>query len=317
MKLGIDFGTTMSESATARKSVPVQLMAEGRGPIPSLVHYWEQRDPKYHVGYDVTDSERSKDSVGLIRDIKMELGHDIVENGKRFPADQLAAMIINQVIDVAKEQAKQKGLNDDVEKLVISVPARFDAAQLQLLRNAVAKVSGISVSDIGLIKEPVAAALYMYEQDMVEYGSKTILVFDMGGGTLDCTIMRKTGNAAAPYVEERSDTLLCAGRNFDDAAADLIIAKAKQQKIDLDKHGSSELMTWGEQLKKQLTNHEEAAVTVQHDGFQYSIPATRGGSLRNRRNRCWIKRLTSWTTCWPNTGMSTKSSAWAAARPCR
>lgn len=274
MRLGIDFGTTMSESATVIAETPQKMMADYRGPIPSLVHYWEQRDPKYHVGYDVTDSERS--DVGLMRDIKMYLGHDISDgNGNRFRADQLAAMIIDQVIDVAKEQAKQKDLNDNIEKLVISVPARFDAAQLQLLRNAVAKVSGISVSNIGLIKEPVAAALYMYEQDVVEYNSKTIFVFDMGGGTLDCTIMKKTDDAAAPYVEVKSDTMNCAGRNFDDAAADLLIANAKKQRIDLSEHESSELMTWGEQLKIQLTNNEEAAVAVQHEGSQYIIGATR------------------------------------------
>lgn len=276
MKLGIDYGTTMSESATMNRGIPEHLMALGQGPIPSLVHYWEQRDPRYHVGYDVTDAERSVDNPGLIRDIKMYLGQDIPVDGRRIPAHQLAAMIIKQVIDVAKEQAKQKDLDDSIEKLVVSVPARFDAAQLQLLRNAVAKASGISVSDIGLIKEPVAAALYMYEQEMVEYNSKTIFVFDMGGGTLDCTIVKKTDDAAAPYVEVKSDTINCAGRNFDSVAADLLIANAKkQQRIDLDRHSSSELMTWGEQLKIQLTNHEEAAVAVQHEGFQYPIGATR------------------------------------------
>ncbi|PAU67838.1 DnaK family protein [Bifidobacterium italicum] len=276
MKLGIDYGTTMSESATVIEETPKHLMAPGQGPIPSLVHYWEQRDPQYHVGYDVTDAERSGKDLGLIRDIKMYLGQDIPVNGRRIPAHQLAALIIKQVIDVAKRQAGRKGLDESIETLVISVPARFNAAQLQLLRNTVAKVSGIDVADIRLIKEPVAAAYYMYEQDIVKRNSKTIFVFDMGGGTLDCSIVRKTNNGGVPYVEEKSDTIMCAGRNFDDVAADLIIDNAREQEnIDLDRHGSPELMRWGEQLKILLTNSEKVPVSVQHEGFQYNIVVTR------------------------------------------
>lgn len=275
MQLGIHFGADKSESATVVNGAPVVMCSPGRGPVPSLVHYCERRNPQWHVGYDVTESD-CHDGDGLVRDVRLYLGHDVQVGDKRFSAYQLAAMIINHVIEVAKEQAGRKGLDDSVDVLAIGVPAHCNETQLDLLQKAISDISGIDSSNIYWIKESVATALYVYEQEVVEEDSETILVFDMGRRAMECSIVRKSDDAITPYVEEKSGLLLCGGRLFDSIATSLIIDNAKkQQNIDLNKSKFSELMKHGEQLKIMLTNHETANVAVQYEGFQYGISATR------------------------------------------
>ncbi|RYQ26624.1 2-alkenal reductase [Bifidobacterium pseudolongum subsp. globosum] len=278
MKLGIDFGTTTSEAATSRTGAVGEKLA---GPIPSLVHYWPHRDPELHIGCEVTYEDRDQlYSSGLMRDIKMYLGRGeyLNANGKKIAPEEMAAAIIKQIIEFSRKKflTQNKGADASIEKLCISVPGRFDAARLLLLRNAVSKASGIDVKDIDLIAEPVAAALYMYEAEEVEQNSRTILVFDMGGGTLDCSIVRKTDDPAKPYEEIATDTVSIAGRNFDSDMVDVLETNAKkQQGVDLGGCNPVQLLTWAEETKKQLTNNSETTTVVNVDGETCLVSVTR------------------------------------------
>lgn len=277
MKLGIDFGTTTSEAATPRTGDVMEGLA---GPILSQVHYWPHREPELHIGYMVTDADRSYPySSGLMRDIKMYLGGGCLNaKGRKFVPEEMAAAIIQQVIETSQRrfQAQNEGADASIETLCISVPGRFDAARLQSLRNAVSKVSGIDVVSIRLIAEPVAAALYMYAAGEVEQDSRTILVFDMGGGTLDCSIVRKTDDPGKPYEEIATDTVGIAGRNFDSDMVNVLQANArKQQGVDLGTCDPVQTLIWAEDTKKQLTNNSETNTVVTVKGLACVVSVTR------------------------------------------
>ncbi|PAU67840.1 Hsp70 protein [Bifidobacterium italicum] len=275
MQLGIHFGVDESESAVMVNGVPVHMLPPGRGPVPSLVHYCEHRNPQWHVGYDVTESD-CRDGDGLVRDVRLRLNHDVPVGSKQFSSYQLAAMIINHIIEVAEEQAGRKGLDGSVDVLVVGVPAHCNERQLNLLQKAISDASGIDCSNIYWIKESVSSALYMCEQGIVREGSKTILVFDVRKRATECSIVRKGDGDADLYVEEKTEALLCAERNFVDAANRLVVHNAKEQEnLDLKNNTYSRIIEWGEQLVSQVTYNEDAVVLVQHEGLQYIIKATR------------------------------------------
>ncbi len=176
--IGIDLGTTNSEVAIVENgTVTVIADGEGRKMLPSFVGIGENGE--------ILVGEPARNQYVLypertIKSIKRHMGEDshVVMAGKHFSPQEISAVILKQLKAVAEGYA-----NKPVHKAVITVPAYFSDAQRQATREA-GEIAGLEV--VRIINEPTAAAL-AYEAR--HEGRKRILVYDLGGGTFDVSVV--------------------------------------------------------------------------------------------------------------------------------
>jgi len=198
---GIDLGTTHSLVATVRSGEVQVLVDHNKGKLlPSVVHYPEQGAPIVgDAAYDLAVA----DPHNTIASVKRMMGRgidDVIHLGAQFPyrfTDKRGGMpelitrqgivspvqVSSEILRCLSCRTKQ-ALGDDLDGVVITVPAYFDDAQRQATRDA-ARIVGLNV--LRLINEPTAAAL-AYGLDNGE--EQVIAVFDLGGGTFDISILR-------------------------------------------------------------------------------------------------------------------------------
>ena len=176
--IGIDLGTTNSEVAVIRDSRPHVIEVDGSRLLPSMVGLAD--DGALLVGQSahnqyVLHPERT------IRSIKRRMGEDVkVQMGGRdYTPQEISALILRHL-----KKAAERELGEEISKAVITVPAYFSDAQRQATRDA-GKLADLEV--VRIINEPTAAAL-AYEADHT--GQRTILVYDLGGGTFDVSVVR-------------------------------------------------------------------------------------------------------------------------------
>ncbi len=177
--IGIDLGTTNSEVAVVRDGrVEVLEIQNGSRLLPSVVGLAD--DGALLVGESarnqfVLHPERS------VRSVKRQMGSTlpVYLGDRKFSPQEISAIILKRLKEVA-----ERHLGEPVERAVITVPAYFSDAQRQATRDA-GEIAGLEV--VRIINEPTAAAL-AYESDHA--GRKNILVYDLGGGTFDVSVVR-------------------------------------------------------------------------------------------------------------------------------
>ncbi len=193
--VGLDFGTTNSLVSTIVGDRPLSLIDEAYGDLPHPSVVW------YH-GTDVVVGRRAKaqlaePSAGVAGDIvyspKAYLGRGeslTVAGVSRHPSD-----VVGEIFSYLREDAASRG--HDFERAVVTIPVTMDGRGRRELRDAALK-AGVRV--VQFVHEPLAA-LYAYLRDQESFGralaqlhDKLVLVFDWGGGTLDLTLCRLTGN---------------------------------------------------------------------------------------------------------------------------
>ena len=198
---GIDLGTTHSLVATVRSSKPDVLAdAQGRYLLPSVVQYAEAG--QLEVGYQAkaTASANPKNTIASVKrlmgrglndvdSVGGQMPYDFVESDSGMPkirttaGDVSPVEVSSEILKVLKERA-EKTLGDELNGVVITVPAYFDDAQRQATRDA-ARLAGLNV--LRLLNEPTAAAV-AYGLDRKSEGVHA--VYDLGGGTFDISILR-------------------------------------------------------------------------------------------------------------------------------
>lgn len=181
LTLGIDFGTSNSVACVIVDGVPTFIPSGGRYPnsFPSYVAFNE--DGKIHVGEKARRMYVSHPDR-VVRSIKRKMG-DIEKNkynGESYSPQQITAFILGKI----KKEA-EKYLNKKIKNAIITVPAYYDDNQRTATKDA-ARIAGLNV--VELINEPTSASL-AYGINNQTRGRQRILVFDMGAGTLDVTIM--------------------------------------------------------------------------------------------------------------------------------
>ncbi|HSW47311.1 MAG TPA: Hsp70 family protein [Phycisphaerae bacterium] len=199
--IGIDLGTTNSEVAVIENGRPRVLAEEGRAILPSIVGLAE--DGRLLVG-EPARNQWLLAPARTIRSVKRRMGEDVkLPMGDReFSPQEVSAMILRTL----KGRAEQH-LGRPVGKAVITVPAYFNDAQRQATREA-GELAGLEV--VRILNEPTAAAL-VYEADQT--ASQTILVYDLGGGTFDVSIVR-IEKGVLEVLSSHGDTHL-GGDDFD------------------------------------------------------------------------------------------------------
>jgi len=242
--VGIDLGTTNSEIAVVRDGKPVVLCEDGDPILPSFVGIAE--DGRLLVG-KAAKNQYIVAPERTIKSIKRKMGEDVkVKMGdQEYRPQEISAMILRALRDRA---AKELGV--PIKKAVITVPAYFNDAQRQATREA-GELAGLEV--VRILNEPTAASL---TYDPNQQTMKRILVYDLGGGTFDVSIVQ-VQQGVIEVLASHGDTQL-GGDDFDDLLLKHILEKFQAEHgVDLsgNRTAKARLLRAAEEAKKQLSFH--------------------------------------------------------------
>ncbi|MBP3059274.1 molecular chaperone DnaK [Texas Phoenix palm phytoplasma] len=251
--IGIDLGTTNScVSIMEGREPKVITNAEGGRTTPSIVSF---------KGEDIFVGEIAKRQMltnpNTVASIKRHMGESdftVNINGKKYTPQEISAMILRNL----KQQAEEY-LGCSVTQAVITVPAYFNDSQRQATKDA-GRIAGLEVKRI--INEPTAAAL-AYGLDKSQNREQNILVFDLGGGTFDVSILNlDEGNFSV--LATSGDNHL-GGDDFDYKIVDFLVKEFKKEHgIDLskDRQASQRLKDAAEKAKKELSGLTSTQISL-------------------------------------------------------
>ena len=249
--IGIDLGTTNSCVAVLEGGEPVVIPnAEGARTTPSVVAF---KDNERIVGnaakrQAITNPDRT------ISSIKREMGSSYKKNidGKDYTPQEISAMILQKL-----KQDAEAYLGEKVSQAVITVPAYFSDSQRQATKDA-GRIAGLEV--LRIINEPTAAAL-AYGMD--KENNQNILVYDLGGGTFDVSIL-EIGDGVFEVLATHGNNRL-GGDDFDQRVMDYIIKQFKSESgIDLssDRMALQRLKEAAEKAKIELSSMAQTNVNL-------------------------------------------------------
>jgi len=250
--VGIDLGTTNSVVAYMEGSTPTVIPnAEGSRLTPSVVAFTKSGERlvgQLAKRQAITNPERT------ISSIKRHMGTDfkVTIDGKGYTPQEISAMILQKLVADASTY-----LGEKVTRAVITVPAYFNDSQRQATKDA-GRIAGLDV--LRIINEPTAAAL-AYGLD--KKGNETILVWDLGGGTFDVSIL-EVGDGVFEVKSTNGDTHL-GGDDYDKRIVDWLVAEFKKdQGIDLsgDRQALQRLTEAAEKAKIELSSMVQTSINL-------------------------------------------------------
>ena len=250
--IGIDLGTTNSAVAVLEgKESKIITNPEGNRTTPSVVSF---KNGETQVG-EVAKRQAitNPNTISSIKRHMGEEGYKVNVEGKEYTPQEISAMILQYIKDYA-----EKYLGEEVTQAVITVPAYFNDSQRQATKDA-GKIAGLKVERI--VNEPTAAAL-AYGLDKQDKDEK-ILVFDLGGGTFDVSIL-ELGDGVFQVLSTNGDTHL-GGDDFDNKIIDWLVEGFKSEHgIDLsaDKMAMQRLKDAAEKAKKDLSGVTSAQTSL-------------------------------------------------------
>ena len=250
--IGIDLGTTNSVVAVMEGGKPTVIAnAEGSRTTPSIVGF--SKTGERLVG-QLAKRQAILNPEKTIASIKRHMGEDYKVNidGKDYTPQEISSMILRKLADDASAY-----LGEKVTSAVITVPAYFNDAQRQATKDA-GKIAGLDV--LRIVNEPTAAALaYGLEKEK----SEKVLVFDLGGGTFDVSIL-EIGDGVHEVLSTSGDTHL-GGDDFDQKIMDWMCEEFKKQEgIDLrnDKQAMQRVKEAAEKAKIELSSVLETSISL-------------------------------------------------------
>ena len=250
--IGIDLGTTNSAVAVLEGGeAKIITNPEGNRTTPSVVSF---KNGEIQVG-EVAKRQAvtNPNTISSIKRHMGEAGYKVDVEGKQYTPQEISAMILQYIKGFAEDY-----LGEKVEKAVITVPAYFNDAQRQATKDA-GKIAGLEVERI--VNEPTAAAL-AYGLDKTDKDEK-ILVFDLGGGTFDVSIL-ELGDGVFDVLSTAGDNHL-GGDDFDNKIIDYLVAEFKKENgIDLstDKMALQRLKDAAEKAKKDLSGVTSTQISL-------------------------------------------------------
>ncbi|MBN2897377.1 MAG: molecular chaperone DnaK, partial [Clostridia bacterium] len=250
--IGIDLGTTNScVSVMEGGEVKVIANAEGGRTTPSVVSF---KGEDISVG-DVAKRQAitNPNTVSSIKRHMGDMNYRVDIQGKKYTPQEISAMILQNLKKTAEDY-----LGATVTQAVITVPAYFNDAQRQATKDA-GKIAGLDVKRI--INEPTAAAL-AYGIDKTEK-EQTVLVFDLGGGTFDVSILH-LADGTFEVVSTSGDNHL-GGDDFDEVIMNYLVEEFKKENgVDLskDKMAMQRLKDASERAKKELSGVTSSQISL-------------------------------------------------------
>jgi molecular chaperone DnaK len=275
--VGIDLGTTNSVIAVLEGGEPTVIAnAEGARTTPSIVSF---KDDEILVG-EVAKRQAITNPDHTVRSIKRHMGTDwsIDIDGKEYTSQEISARILMKL-----KRDAESYLGDTITEAVITVPAYFNDAQRQSTKEA-GQIAGLEV--LRIINEPTAASLaYGLDKET----DRTILVFDLGGGTFDVSVL-EIGDGVFEVKATSGDTQL-GGDDWDDAVIEWLVESFKNDNgVDLsqDRMALQRLKEAAEKAKIELSTVAETEVNLPF------ITATDAGPLhlQQKLSRSEFQKLT-------------------------
>jgi len=252
--IGIDLGTTNSVISVMEGGEPVVIAnAEGSRTTPSVVGF--QKDGQRLVG-QTAKNQAVVNPDRTVMSIKREMGTDfkVTVDGKNYSPQEISAMILGKL-----KQDAESYLGTKVSQAIITVPAYFSDSQRQATKDA-GKIAGLDV--LRIINEPTAAAM-AYGFEKTDAKSQKILVYDLGGGTFDVSIL-EIADGVYEVLSTSGNTRL-GGDDFDKRVMEHIIAEFKTAEgIDLstDKSAVQRVREAAEKAKIELSGITTATVNL-------------------------------------------------------
>lgn len=252
--IGIDLGTTNSCVAVLEGGEPVVIAnAEGNRTTPSVVGF--TKDGERLVG-QVAKRQAVVNGDRTVMSIKRKMGQDykVDIDGKKYTPQEISAMILSKLKNDAEAY-----LGSKVTQAVITVPAYFNDSQRQATKDA-GKIAGLEV--LRIINEPTAAAL-AYGLDKGENKNQKVLIYDLGGGTFDVSIL-EIGDGVFEVLSTNGDTHL-GGDDFDNVIIDYLVEQFKTTNgIDLrnDKQAMQRLKDAAEKAKIELSSTTKTNINL-------------------------------------------------------
>ncbi|GAA2039625.1 molecular chaperone DnaK [Yaniella flava] len=259
--VGIDLGTTNSVVAVLEGGDPTVIAnAEGARTTPSVVAFAKGEDGEVLTG-DIAKRQAVNNPERTISSVKRHMGTDwkIEVDEKSYTAQEISARILMKLKHDAEEY-----LGEDVTDAVITVPAYFNDAERQATKEA-GEIAGLNVSRI--INEPTSAALaYGLERGKED---ETILVFDLGGGTFDVSLLevgKDDDDFSTIQVRSTAGDNRLGGDDWDQAIVNWLLEQAKASGADLskDKIALKRLHEAAEQAKKELSSATSTNISLQY-----------------------------------------------------
>ncbi len=243
--IGIDLGTTNSAVSVMEGGDAIIIPnIEGNRTTPSVVAF--TKDGERLVG-ETAKRQAITNQDRTIQAIKREMGHDYTVDidGKKYTPQEISAMILQKLKSDAESY-----LGETITDAVITVPAYFTDAQRQATKDA-GRIAGLNVKRI--VNEPTAAAL-AYGEDKSK-GSETVMVYDLGGGTFDVSILELSDGVFEVHATRGNNRL--GGDDFDQRVIDYIAEEFKKEHgVDLraDKMSLQRLKEAAEKAKKEISS---------------------------------------------------------------
>ncbi len=271
--VGIDLGTTNSVIAVMEGGEPTVLVnSEGNRTTPSVVAF---KDEQRLVG-QVAKRQAVLNAQGTLFEVKRYMGRTwdevkeeaerspyevvrgddggvrFVVGSKKYTPEEVSAMVLQKLVEDASST-----LGEKITKAVITVPAYFNNSQREATQNA-GKIAGLEV--LRIVNEPTAAAL---AYGLEKKGNETVLVFDLGGGTFDVSVL-EVGDGVFEVRSTSGDTHL-GGSDFDYAVVNWLAEDFKKEyNVDLrkDKQALQRLIEAAEKAKIELSGIPETTISL-------------------------------------------------------
>ncbi|MEV4900262.1 molecular chaperone DnaK [Citricoccus sp. NPDC055426] len=282
--VGIDLGTTNSVVSVLEGGDPVVIAnAEGSRTTPSVVAF--SKSGEVLVG-EIAKRQAVNNPERTLASVKRHMGTDwsTEMDGKKYTAQEISARTLMKLKHDAEDY-----LGEKVTDAVITVPAYFNDAERQATKEA-GEIAGLKVSRI--INEPTAAALaYGLEKGKED---ELILVFDLGGGTFDVSLLevgKDEDDFSTIQVRSTAGDNRLGGDDWDQRVVDWLLAQAKSKGADLskDKIALQRLKEAAEQAKKELSSASSTNISLQY----LSVTADGPVHLDEHLSRAKFQDLTS------------------------
>jgi molecular chaperone DnaK len=277
--VGIDLGTTNSVVAVLEAGEPTVIAnAEGSRTTPSVVAF--AKNGEVLVG-EVAKRQAVTNVDRTIRSVKRQMGTNwnVTIDGKKFTAQQISAFVLQKL-----KRDAEAYLSETITDAVITVPAYFSDAQRQATKEA-GQIAGLNV--LRIINEPTSAALaYHLEKE----SEATILVFDLGGGTFDVSLL-EVGEGVVEVKATSGDNHL-GGDDWDQRIVDWLVQDFKNgYGIDLskDKMALQRLRESAEKAKIELSSSSETQINLPYITHSEQGPL----HLDSKLTRAEFQRMTS------------------------
>jgi molecular chaperone DnaK len=283
--VGIDLGTTNSVVAVLEGGEPTVIAnAEGGRTTPSVVAFAKSGEPL--VG-EVAKRQAVTNVERTIRSVKRHMGTDwtVEIDGKQYTAQEISARVLQKLKRDAEEY-----LGEPVADAVITVPAYFNDHQRQATKEA-GEIAGLNV--LRIINEPTAAAL-AYGLDKGKE-DELILVFDLGGGTFDVSLLevgKDEDSFSTIQVRATSGDNLLGGDDWDQRVVDHLVTTVRTGTgVDLskDKIAMQRLREAAEQAKKELSSATATTISLQYLSMTENGPV----HLDEKLTRAQFQQMTS------------------------